>query len=104
MPSLNEAPQTELLQHRFHLSHAEARLVVHLVQGTSLKSSAKALGVKYGTVRTYLKSAFLKTGTHRQAELVLKVFYAMSDPVPTAVHAATAAQKLPSAVQNRRST
>jgi DNA-binding CsgD family transcriptional regulator len=75
------------LKDKFGFTPAEARLVVHLVQGTSMKSSAEALGIKYETVRSYLKSAFLKTGTHRQAELVLKVFHAMSDPNPPAVPA-----------------
>jgi DNA-binding CsgD family transcriptional regulator len=74
-----EIPQADFLEERFHLTHAEARVVVHLVQGTSLKSSAEALGIKYETVRSYLKSVFAKTGTHRQAELVLTVFHAMSD-------------------------
>ena len=78
--------QADFLEDRFHLTHAEARLVVHIAQGTSLKSSAEALGVKYETVRSYLKSVFLKTGTHRQAELVLKVFHAMGDSNPLAVH------------------
>jgi DNA-binding CsgD family transcriptional regulator len=96
--------QANFLEERFHLTHSEARLVVHLVQGTSLKSSAEALGIKYETVRSYLKSAFLKTGTHRQAELVLKVFYAMSDPNPPAVPAIIAAQELRTAARNRRGT
>jgi DNA-binding CsgD family transcriptional regulator len=72
--------QADCLEDRFHLTHSEARLVLHLVEGISLKSSAETLGVTYETVRSYLKSAFLKTGTHRQAELVLKVFYVLSDP------------------------
>jgi DNA-binding CsgD family transcriptional regulator len=107
MPSVvarREIPQADFLEKRFHLTHAEARLVVHLVQGTSLKSSAEALGIKYETVRSYLKSAFLKTGTHRQAELVLRVFQAMSDPNPPAVPAAMSAQELRTAVQNGRGT
>jgi len=72
--------QANWLEDRFHLTHSEACLVLHLVEGASLKSSAETLGVTYETVRSYLKSAFLKTGTHRQAELVLKVFYFLSDP------------------------
>jgi DNA-binding CsgD family transcriptional regulator len=71
--------QTNCLEDRFHLTHSEARLVLRLVEGASLKSSAETLGVTYETVRSYLKSAFLKTGTHRQAELVLKAFYVLSD-------------------------
>jgi DNA-binding CsgD family transcriptional regulator len=75
----------EILQDRFDLTPAQARLVVHLVAGASLRSCAKALGVKYGTVRSSLKSVFQKTGTHRQAELVLTVFHAMGDSNPPAV-------------------
>ena len=72
-------PQAVFLENRFGLTPAQARLAIHLVEGNSLRSSAKALGVKYETVRTYLKSVFQKTGTHRQAELVLTVFSAMAD-------------------------
>src|SRR5215471_12795656 len=90
MPSVmanegREVSHVDFLQDRFHLTRSEARVVVHLFQGTSLKSSAEALGVKYETVRSYLKSAFLKTGTHRQAELVLRVLQVINDPNPPAV-------------------
>ena len=96
-----EIPQADFLEERFHLTHAEARLVVHLVAGDSLRSCAMALGIKYETARSYLKSAFLKTGTHRQAELVLKVFYVLSDPHPPAVPAAMSAQELRTAVHEQ---
>jgi len=71
--------QTACLQNRFNLTRAEARLVVHLATGLSLKSSAKVLGVGYETVRRHIKSAFLKTGTHRQAELLLIVIRALDE-------------------------
>jgi DNA-binding CsgD family transcriptional regulator len=96
-------PPADFLEDRFDLTPAEARLVVHLVAGASLRSCAKALGIKYETVRSYLKSAFQKTGTHRQAELVLKVFQAMSDPNPPVVPV-IAAQELRRAMQNGRGT
>jgi DNA-binding CsgD family transcriptional regulator len=67
------------LQTRFDLTPAEARLVVHLVTGTSLKSSAKALGVSHETVRRQVKSVFRKTGTHRQSELVITVIRAITE-------------------------
>ena len=63
-----KARKAVFLEDRFDLTPAEARLVVHLVEGASLRSCAKALGIKYETVRSYLKSAFRKTETHRQAE------------------------------------
>src|SRR5262245_51301869 len=97
MPSVNERreiPQANFLADRFNLTPSQGRLVVQLVQGSSLKSSAKALGIKYETARSYLKSAFIKTGTHRQAELVLTVFQAMSHPNLPAAPATIAAQEL----------
>src|SRR5262245_45334352 len=97
-------PQADFLEIRFGLRPAEARLVALLFAGASLRSCAKALGIKYETARSYLKSVLQKTGTHRQAELVLTVFQAMSDANPPAVPAGTAAQELPTAVQNARGT
>jgi len=71
--------QMVFLQNRFNFTRAEARLVVRLATGISLKSSAKALGVGYETVRRHLKSVFLKTGTHRQAQLLLIVTRALDE-------------------------
>ena len=50
MPSVvanegREVSHVDFLQDRFHLTRSEARVVVHLVQGSSLKSSAQTLGV-----------------------------------------------------------
>jgi DNA-binding CsgD family transcriptional regulator len=80
-----EISQADFLEDRFDLTPAQARLVAYLVAGASLRSCAEELGIKYETARGYLKSAFLKTGTHRQAELVLTVFHAMSDSNSPAV-------------------
>jgi DNA-binding CsgD family transcriptional regulator len=76
-------PQADFLETRFALSPAEVRLVAYLFAGASLR--AEALDIKYETARTYLKSVFEKTGAHRQAELVLRVFQAINDPNPPAV-------------------
>jgi DNA-binding CsgD family transcriptional regulator len=72
-------PQAALLKNRFGLTPAEARLVLRLMMGDSLHSAAKALGIKYETVRTHLKSIFQKTGTRRQAELVIMIIRATSE-------------------------
>src|SRR5262245_41159005 len=101
MQTSRRRARADCLEDRFHLTHSEARLVLHLVEGASLRSSAKTLGVTYETVRSYLKSAFLKTGTHRQAELVLKVFYVLSDPHPPAVPAAMSGRELRTAVHEQ---
>jgi DNA-binding CsgD family transcriptional regulator len=72
-------PQMEFLKNRFNLTPAEARVVIRLITGESLRPCAKALGIKYETVRGQLKSIFQKTKTRRQAELVLVVIHAMND-------------------------
>ena len=80
-------PQIALLKDTFDLTTAEARLVARLMTGESLRSCANALGIKYETVRTYLKSVFQKTKTHRQAELVMVVIRAMNETNPPPPHA-----------------
>ena len=75
-------PQMAFLKDRFDLTPAEARLVVRLVAGESLRSGAKVLDIQYETGRTYLKSVFQKTKTHRQAELVTVVIRAMNETNP----------------------
>ena len=72
-------PQAAFLKCRFDLTPAEARIVLRLVAGDSLRCAANALGITYGTVRTQLKAVFQKTGTCRQAELVIVVIRAMDD-------------------------
>lgn len=49
---------------------AEARLAKLLVSGASLAEAAAALRIQMPTARTYLKQAFAKSGTNRQAALV----------------------------------
>lgn len=75
------SPQSEMsrvafLQKRFDLTPQQARLVIHLVRGASLRSCASALGISYETSRRHLKAILKKTGTHRQAELILAAIIA----------------------------
>jgi len=54
----------------YRLSPTEALLARHLVAGDTIAAAAVHMGVKAMTARGYLKQIFLKTGTHRQPELV----------------------------------
>jgi DNA-binding CsgD family transcriptional regulator len=74
--------QVAFLKRRFGLTPAEARLVLRLLTGESLRSCAQALGIQYETVRMLLKSIFQKTGTRRQAELVIVIIRAMNEAHP----------------------
>src|SRR6476620_9603823 len=67
----------DLLQSHFSLAPAEARLALHLVAGETLRSAEAKLSISYETARTCLKSIFDKTGTCRQAELVIVILTAL---------------------------
>ncbi len=54
----------------YRLTATEARLVTLLVSGIELGGAAQTMNLALHTARSYLKQVFLKTGTHRQAELV----------------------------------
>ena len=66
----------DLLKCHFGLTPAEARLALHLVAGETIRSAAVKLSISYETARTSLKNIFRKTGTCRQAELVIVILAA----------------------------
>lgn len=70
---------TDDLQARFKLTQGEAKLVLRLTDGDCLRDAAKANGISYQTARTVLKGIFLKTDTHRQAELMIAVLNHATD-------------------------
>ncbi|MBB6229465.1 helix-turn-helix transcriptional regulator [Polymorphobacter multimanifer] len=66
----------------FCLTAAEARLTALLVAGMSLADAALRLRIQMPTARTYLKQAFAKTGTNRQAALVQVMLTSMVSTEP----------------------
>ena len=64
----------------YGLTPAEQRLASQLVSGVSLAEAAAKMGIGYETARAQLKSIFVKTGTHRQAELVALIAGGKSGP------------------------
>jgi DNA-binding CsgD family transcriptional regulator len=90
-PEATQAPDVETIRRLFDLAPAEARLVQCLVSGESLEEAARTLGLKLETVRSRIKDVFVKTDTHRQADLVRLVlaaapgyagYSAASRPIP----------------------
>lgn len=61
------------LIHLYGLTHGEAALAAKLVQGKSIDEAANELFVSAHTARTHLKRIFMKTDTHRQPELVVRM-------------------------------
>jgi DNA-binding CsgD family transcriptional regulator len=69
-PAAGVNPSAEMLHRLFGLTPGQAALTSELVQGRSLEEAAPRLGVTLETARARLKQIFLRTDTHRQAELM----------------------------------
>jgi len=70
----------EKLAAAFRLSPAETRLWSALVAGRRLIDIAEESGVSVNTVRVQLRTLFLKTGVHRQADLLRLALEARGSP------------------------
>jgi DNA-binding CsgD family transcriptional regulator len=68
-PAITDAGLLKLV---FGLTNAEARLAAAICEGNDLDTAATAFGVSGLTVRSQLKTIFAKTGSRRQAELVVR--------------------------------
>jgi DNA-binding CsgD family transcriptional regulator len=65
------APDLTALREQFGLTPAEVLFCQRLFKGDSVAEAAGVLGIAAETARNRIKAIFHKTGTHRQAELVL---------------------------------
>lgn len=70
-PAARARPIEASLQAAFRLTPAEVRLATLLASGDRLEAICEQLEISRETGRNQLKSIFAKTGTNRQAELVL---------------------------------
>lgn len=68
--TLNPIRSNALLQALFDLTPMEASLAARIGSGQTVEEIALEDDKTPGTVRTQLKGVFVKTGCHRQAELV----------------------------------
>ena len=57
----------------YGLTRSEAAFAAKLVQGKSIAEAARAMFISEHTARTHLKRIFMKTDTHRQPELVVRL-------------------------------
>lgn len=69
-PDQKVPARAETLQALFRLTRAEVKLATVLLEGKSLSEAANLNQVGRETVRSQLKSIFLKTGARRQSELI----------------------------------
>jgi DNA-binding CsgD family transcriptional regulator len=70
-PERKKPTCAELLIQIYELTPKEALLSCKLSEGKLVKQAAEELSITYETARTHLRRIFSKTGTTRQAELLL---------------------------------
>jgi DNA-binding CsgD family transcriptional regulator len=69
-PEASLVPDVDLLRTFYGLTAAEARLTCELARGETVESYCEHHQLSANTVRTHLKRALSKTGTHQQSQLV----------------------------------
>jgi DNA-binding CsgD family transcriptional regulator len=72
-PERKRLTGSELLIHIYKLTPKEAMLSTKIAEGKSIRKAADELSITYETARTHLRRVFGKTGTSRQAELVMLI-------------------------------
>ncbi len=69
-PDTQVQPRLRILQTVYHLTAAEARLAILLLNDVSLNQASEIAGTSRNTTRTHLQHLFDKTGVKRQSELI----------------------------------
>lgn len=72
-PERQTPARMDLLMQTYKLTRKEAMLAAKLFEGKSLERAGQELAITYETARTHLRRIFSKTGTSRQAELILLI-------------------------------
>lgn len=70
-PERSAAPPRERLMQAYGLTAAEAGVAQLLLRGNDVASVARRLSISRETARTHLRRLLVKTGTHRQSDLML---------------------------------
>jgi DNA-binding CsgD family transcriptional regulator len=81
-PSQVRSADWRLLENRFGLTPAQARLAVRLHDGASVRQAAEKLGITEGSARQYLRRIFAKTGTNRQIDLIREIAWTVAGTTP----------------------
>lgn len=78
-PLHHSTPAPQLLAAMFGLPLGAARLLAALSAGEELKDYAERAGISMNTVRFHLKTAYARTGVHRQSDLMRLITVALRD-------------------------
>ncbi len=69
-PEREDEVPTQILQRLYGLTQTESEMAILMCQGHGLAYSAEQLRITLNTAKSHQRQIFVKTGVHRQAELV----------------------------------
>jgi hypothetical protein len=81
-PARRKTPTERRIAELLHIPVGAAKVVQAILKGVDLKDYADRAGISMNTVRFHLKTAFARTGTRSQAELVRIALLALNDLGP----------------------
>jgi hypothetical protein len=81
-PMRRRPPTEQRIAHLLHLPMGAAKVLGAVLDGEDLKDYAERAGISMNTVRFHLKTAFARTDTHSQAELVRVAMSVLADLDP----------------------
>jgi len=69
-PDIAASPTSEQLRDFFDLSSAQARVVLALLQGNDVMTSAAKLHISINTMRSHMRAIYAKMGINNQSDLL----------------------------------
>jgi hypothetical protein len=81
-PAKRRTPTERRIAEVLHIPLGAAKLVQAMLEGVDLKDYAERAGISMNTVRFHLKTAFARTETRSQADLVRNALSALRDLGP----------------------
>ncbi len=78
-PADNATASSDIIAAMFGLPRGAASVVAALAAGEELKAYAERVGISMNTVHFHLKTAFFRTGTHSQTQLMKLAVSALRD-------------------------
>ena len=81
-PNRRIGSTAQSIAHLLHLPLGAAKVVNAILQGIELKDYAEREAISMNTVKFHLKTAFDRTGSRSQADLVRRALLALNDLGP----------------------
>jgi DNA-binding CsgD family transcriptional regulator len=69
-PDITASPTSEQLRDFFDLSNAQARVVLALLEGNDVMTSAAKLHISINTMRSHMRAIYAKMGVNNQSDLL----------------------------------